>query len=76
MSSVGERLVRVGGVLFALGVVLLLGAVVPFLFGRGNSPLLLNLGALAAPLGLGLALVGMLVSARASQRSARESSRP
>jgi len=69
----GDRLVRVGAVVFAAGIVLLLGAAVPFFFGRDNLPLVLNLGALAAPAGLGLALIGLYAGARASQRQARES---
>ena len=60
----GERLVRIGAAIFALGLVDLLLIVVPFLLGRTNAPLALALGTLLLPLGLAIALWGLLRSAR------------
>jgi O-antigen/teichoic acid export membrane protein len=56
----GERLVLVGAVLFAVGAVGVVGVVVPFFFGRDDAPLLWTLLAAVMPVGLGLALVGLL----------------
>ena len=64
----GERLVRIGAVVFAVGVVGVLLAVVPFFFGRQNAPSWVALTASLLPVGLGLALVGLLVGARARRR--------
>jgi hypothetical protein len=68
----GERLVRAGAVLFGVGVLAALAVVVPFFFGRSNAPLVLTLGTLLMPLGLGLALSGLL---RGVRRSASRSGR-
>ena len=56
----GDRLVRLGAALFALGLVGILLVVVPFWLGEGQAPLALSLLALAAPVGLGVALLGLL----------------
>ncbi len=61
----GDLLVRAGAVVFALGAVGVLLVVVPFLLGDGQAPLALNLLALLLPVGLGLALLGLLRGARA-----------
>jgi branched-subunit amino acid transport protein AzlD len=61
----GDLLVRVGAVVFAVGVVAVLLVVVPFLTGdRDEPPVLLDLLALLLPAGLGLALLGLLRGAR------------
>jgi hypothetical protein len=60
----GERLVRLGAVLFGLGVLGVLAVVVPFLLGRDDAPLWSTLLASVMPIGLGLALVGLLRGAR------------
>jgi VIT1/CCC1 family predicted Fe2+/Mn2+ transporter len=65
----GERLVRAGALVFAVGVVGALLAVVPFFFGRQDAPSWTALTASLLPVGLGLALVGLLVGAR-SRRGA------
>ena len=60
----GERLVRLGAALFAIGVVGVLLVVVPFLLGRDDAPLWTTLLASLLPVGLGLALLGLLRGAR------------
>jgi VIT1/CCC1 family predicted Fe2+/Mn2+ transporter len=67
----GELLVRAGAVLFGLGVVGVLVVVVPFLLGRDDAPLWTTLLASLLPVGLGLALLGLLRGARARRRAAR-----
>lgn len=64
----GTRLVSGGAVVFGVGVVAIAVAVLPYFFGRPNTPLAVNLLTVAAPLGLGLALVGLLRAARAGRR--------
>jgi VIT1/CCC1 family predicted Fe2+/Mn2+ transporter len=61
----GERLVRVGAAVFALGLVGVLLAVVPFFLGREDAPSWTALLASLLPVGLGLALLGLLRGARA-----------
>lgn len=60
----GERLVRVGAVVFGVGVLGVLLAVVPFFFGRTDAPSWTALIASLMPIGLGLALLGLLRGAR------------
>ena len=64
----GEQLVRAGAVLFGLGVAGVLAVVVPFLLGREDAPLWTTLLASLLPVGLGLALLGLLRGARARRR--------
>jgi VIT1/CCC1 family predicted Fe2+/Mn2+ transporter len=61
----GDRLVRTGALLFGLGVLGVLVVVVPFLLGRDDAPLWTTLLASLLPVGLGLALLGLLRGARA-----------
>jgi VIT1/CCC1 family predicted Fe2+/Mn2+ transporter len=63
----GEGLVRAGALVFAVGVVGVLLAVVPFFLGRDDAPSWTALLASLLPVGLGLALVGLLRGARASR---------
>ena len=64
----GDLLVRAGAVLFAVGAVGVLLAVVPFLTGaRDDAPLALDVVALLLPVGFGLALLGLLRSSRAHE---------
>lgn len=73
----GERLVAVGAVLFLLGVVAVVVAVVPVLLGADEGPdLAATASGVLLPLGLGLALLGLLRGARARRRAARRSSTP
>lgn len=70
-AAAGERLVQAGALLFGLGVVGVLAVVVPFLLGRPDAPLWSTLLASLLPVGLGLALLGLLRGARARRRAAR-----
>ncbi len=67
-SAPGERLVRAGAVLFGIGVLGVLAVLVPFLLGRDDAPLWTTLVASLMPVGLGLALVGLLRGARTRRR--------
>ena len=60
----GERIVRLGAALFGLGLVGVLLVVVPFLLGRDDAPLWTTLLASLMPVGLALALLGLLRGAR------------
>ena len=64
----GDRLVRIGAVVFGLGVLGVLAVVVPFLLGRDDAPLWTTLMASLLPVGLGLALLGLLRGARVRRR--------
>lgn len=63
-SGPGEQLVRLGAVLFGVGVLGVLLVVVPFLLGRDDAPLWTTLLASLLPVGLGLSLLGLLRGAR------------
>lgn len=67
-GGAGDRLVRVGALLFGLGVVGVLLVVVPFLLGNDDAPLWTTLLASLLPVGLGLALLGLLRGARNRRR--------
>ena len=67
-SEPGDRLVRAGALLFGLGVLGAIAVVVPFLLGRDDAPLWTTLLASLLPVGLGLALLGLLRGARARRR--------
>jgi|SRR5664280_2956683 hypothetical protein len=67
----GDGLVRAGAVVFVVGVLAVLADLVPFFLGHPNRPLLVNVAAFLAPVGLGIALLGLARSARASQRRAQ-----
>ena len=56
---------RAGAAVFAVGLVAAVGVLVPYLAGGGEPPLALDLLMLALPAGFGLALLGLLLSARA-----------
>ena len=60
----GERLVRIGALVFGLGLLAAAAVVVPFFLGRANAPLPLALSLLLLPVGLGISLLGLLRSAR------------
>lgn len=69
----GDGLVRIGGIVFLVGVVAILVAVLPFFFGEENRPVALNVAAgVLPPLGLGLALAGLVRNARATARANRQ----
>lgn len=65
----GDGLVRAGVGVFGVGLVAVLVVVLPFFFGHENRPLVLNLAAgVLPPLGLLLALAGLVRGARRTQR--------
>ncbi len=59
---------RAGAVVFGAGVVGVLLAVVPFFFGRQDAPSWTALTASLLPVGLGIALGGLLRGARSRRR--------
>ena len=65
-----RRAVRVGLVLFVLGLIFVLIDVMPFFFDHHNTPLWLNLACLLAPAGFGIAVWSGLAGGRADQRAA------
>ena len=67
-SRPGEGLVRAGAVVFTLGVVGVLLAVVPFFLGRSDAPSWTALLASLLPVGLGISLLGLLRGARARRK--------
>ncbi len=64
----GDLLVRTGAVIFTIGLLAAVLVVVPFFFGRTDAPLELALATLLMPVGLGVALSGLLWSARRGRR--------
>ena len=67
-SAPGDRLVRVGAGVFGLGVLGVHAVVGPCLLGRDAAPLWTTPRASLLPVGLGLALLGLLRGARARRR--------
>lgn len=65
----GDRLVRLGALLFVVGGVGVLGVVLPFFLGRDDAPLGWTLVASVMPVGLGLALLGLLRGARRGRKN-------
>lgn len=61
-------LVRAGVVLFALGLIAVIVIFALFAGGAHDLPLWLNLAAMLAPVGFGLALVGLFHQARSNGR--------
>jgi hypothetical protein len=72
MSATGQRptSVRIGFILFAVGLVFLVTTVVPFFFHDHNRPVWLNVGCMLAPAGLLIAIVGVVRAGRSEQRDA------
>jgi hypothetical protein len=56
---------------FAVGVLAILVTVVPLLLGTARLPLAFYLLSLLAPVGMGIALSGLVVAARARRRPSR-----
>ena len=67
----GDRLVAVGAVVFTVGLLATLVTMVPFFVGSDPFPTAVYLVALFAPVGLALALMGLLRSARAQREAQR-----
>ncbi|MCU1599598.1 MAG: hypothetical protein JWO22_307 [Frankiales bacterium] len=64
----GDVLVRIGVVVFAVGVIAVVVGITPVLVGSSSEPpLALDLLMVAAPAGFGLALLGLLLSARSGR---------
>jgi len=61
-------LVRVGAGCFVAGLIFAAIVFFPFLFGVRNAPVALAVGTMLAPIGFGLAIVGLFRQARAAQR--------
>lgn len=83
----GDRLVRVGAVVFGVGLVAIVVIFVPFAIdlirygarraqtARNERGVALNLATFLVCVGLGIALVGLLRQARESRAKAREAAR-
>jgi peptidoglycan/LPS O-acetylase OafA/YrhL len=69
-STSRPQSVRIGLVLFVLGLVFIAIDVLPFFFDDHNTPLWLNLACLLAPLGFGIAIWSGIAAGRAEQRAA------
>ncbi len=73
----GDGLVRAGAVVFGVGLIAVFVVVLPFFFGKQNWPLPFNLAAgVLPPLGLALALAGLVRSARSTARANRAATAP
>jgi UDP-N-acetylmuramyl pentapeptide phosphotransferase/UDP-N-acetylglucosamine-1-phosphate transferase len=70
-TPAGERLVRVGGVLFVVGVLAAALTVAPFLTGGERLPTAAYVASMLAPVGFGLALTGIVRDIRARRRDRR-----
>lgn len=62
-------LVRIGALLFVIGLVFLLVTVLPFFWGDHNRSVWLNVGAMLAPIGFVLSITGAVRAGRAEQRA-------
>ncbi|MDX3076016.1 hypothetical protein ACFWVC_09685 [Streptomyces sp. NPDC058691] len=69
----GDVLVRVGGVVFAVGALATLATVAPLLLGSDPLPTAAYLVSMLMGVGFALALAGLLRSARAQSRQATTS---
>jgi hypothetical protein len=68
----GDVLVRIGAGVFVVGLVSVALVFVPFLFGRDERGVALSLTSFLTCAGLGLALLGLTLGAKDSQRRATE----
>jgi hypothetical protein len=68
----GDRLVITGATVFGVGLLATLITVVPLFLGSSRLPVPFYLLALLAPVGLGIALTGLLRSARSGRSRARQ----
>jgi hypothetical protein len=64
----GDALVRTGAVLFLIGALATVATVVPLFLGTTPLPTPAYFVSMVMPLGFGVALVGLLRSARAQKR--------
>ena len=72
----GETWQVAGGVLFGLGLLAILTAIVPLVLGTGTLPLGLRLAPLLAPLGVLVGLVGPAKARRAAASSGTAAADP
>ncbi len=70
--SPGDLLVRIGAVVFAIGAVATIATMIPLFVGAQPLPTPAYFVCMLMALGFALALVGLLRSARAQRRAARE----
>ena len=68
-NRAGDRLVAVGAMVFMVGLLATLVTMVPFFVGSDPFPTAVYLVALLAPVGLAVALTGLLRSARSHRDS-------
>lgn len=64
------RSIRIGFVLFGIGLLFLLVTVLPFFWGSHNRMVWLNVGCMLAPVGFVIAVTGAVRTGRAEQRAA------
>ena len=64
----GDALVRVGAILFLIGAVATIATVTPLFLGVAALPTPAYFVSMVMPLGFGVALLGLLRSARGSRR--------
>lgn len=69
----GEWLVAAGVVVFAVGLLATMVTVVPFFIGAERMPTAVYLLAMAMPLGLGIALAGLVAQGRSWRNRSRSS---
>jgi uncharacterized membrane protein YhdT len=62
--------VRVGFILFAVGLVFLVVTILPYFWGSHDRPVWLNVGCMLAPIGFITAVTGVFRASRAEQRAA------
>jgi hypothetical protein len=67
------RSIRIGFVLFGVGLLFLLVTVLPFFWGSHDRPVWLNLGCMLAPAGFVIAITGAFRAGQADQRAASAS---
>lgn len=67
-ARTSDRLVQVGAVVFALGTAAVVVTVAPLLLGWHRLPVAAYLLCMLAPLGLGVALLGLYAEARSRRR--------
>ncbi|MCF2529426.1 hypothetical protein [Yinghuangia soli] len=67
-----DAAIRIGAIVFAVGTVATLATLVPFLIGADALPRAVYLLSALMPLGLGVALSGLVATARSQRRSVPE----
>ncbi|MEZ0093896.1 hypothetical protein [Streptacidiphilus sp. EB129] len=67
----GDALVRVGAILFLIGAVATVATVIPLFLGTGRLPTAAYFASMVMPLGFGVALAGLLRTARSQRRDQR-----